>query len=285
MPWFIRQSDSGQYCVVAGTKEKPEGNVKCHKTRAAAVKHLRALYVNVEDASDNGTGGADGMGVNALRALHDRLLAERPEGAVHDEDACPLCGSDDDTEGGWMATFSEEELQAAVDAAVNEATAPLKSRIAELETQQQRGEVDAATAELKDKIAELESKLDAAVLEASQAKEEKENLQKAWDDEKAAEAAAKELAARREERLEKVREVASFPDEYLEANADRFAAMDEEEFLARIEEWKTLTAKSEDGVPKKTALTAARHESNGGGDSQLNLLREFRRTLTDPRTL
>lgn len=225
------------------------------------------------------------MGVNALRALHDQLLAERPEGAEHDEDDCLLCQSDDDdgTEGGRMATFSDEELQAAVNDAVDAATTPLKNRIAELEAAQQQSAADSESNELKTKIAELEAQLDAAVLEAATAKEEKETLQKAWDDEKAEAEAAQEMAARREERLAKVKEVASFPDDYLEKNADRFAAMSEEDFTARIEEWQTLASKNNGGPPKRTALTAARQEDDDA--SSLGLLREFRLTMTDPRSL
>ena len=95
-----------------------------------------------------------------------------------------------------MATFTEEELQAAVDAAVAEATAPLTSRIAELETTHQQSEWETAKTELEARVTELEGKLDAAVLEVTQAKEEKDNLQKTWDDEKAAEEEAKQIAAR-----------------------------------------------------------------------------------------
>jgi DNA repair exonuclease SbcCD ATPase subunit len=282
---FVQEdTKANSFCVMQGTKDKPGAKVKCFPAMAAAVLYMKMKQKQESASSDSSEQLADGKGVNALRAMHDRLLVEQPEGAVHDEDACPLCGSeDDDTEGGWMATFSEEELQAAIEEAIDAATGPLKNRIAELEASQQQSEADSALTDLKAKIAELESQLDAAVLEASQAKEEKDNLQKAWDDEKAEADAATELAARRDERLQKVREVASFPDDYLEKNADRFAAMSDEDFTARLEEWQTLASKQNGGPPRRTALTAARQEDDG--TSNLALLKEFRRTMTDPRTL
>lgn len=237
--------------------------------------------------SDSHRASAEGSDVNALRALHDQLLAEKPEGAVHDEETCDLCRASDDPEGGSMGTFSEEELQAAIDAAVAEATAPLQSRIAELEAAKKQEAENSAQAELEAKITELESKLDAAVLEATQAKEEKDALQQAWDDEKAAAAEAEQVAARRDERLSQVKELACFPDEYIEENGDRFAAMSDEDWNARLEEWKTVVKPKEtasSGVPAKTALTAAR-QSNEGDGSSLGLLREFRHSAVDPRTL
>lgn len=42
MPYFMDGN-----CVMKGTKEKPEGTVKCHKTRKDALAHMRALEVNV----------------------------------------------------------------------------------------------------------------------------------------------------------------------------------------------------------------------------------------------
>lgn len=230
--------------------------------------------------------------VNDLLELHDRLLAERPDGAVHDEEACPLCalndgGADDLEEGGSMSdpvTYSEAELQAAVDKAVAEATASAHNKLAELESSQAiEAAVAQAKADLETQVADLQAKLDAAVLEAAQAKEAKETLEKAWADEKAAEEAAKTLAARREERLAKVREVASFPKEYLEENGDRFAALSDEDFEARLEEWRVI-AKKEEKPPARTAFKASREDTTDT-DSALGALREMRAVGADPRSL
>lgn len=181
-----------------------------------------------------------------------------------------------------MATFTEEEVQAAV----NEATATLNSRIAELESSQQHSALEQAVAqakaELEGQIAELQTKLDAAVLEAAQAKDAKEALEKAWEDEKQSAEEHKLLEARRDERLQKMREVACFPDSYLDEHADRFAALSDEDFAARLEEWSAISVKD---IPKKTAFTAARNESTNDDESALPALREFRQRLVDPRTL
>jgi hypothetical protein len=49
MPYFLQKRDD-EWCVMKGTKESPEGTEKCHPTREAAMAHMRALYVHVEDA-------------------------------------------------------------------------------------------------------------------------------------------------------------------------------------------------------------------------------------------
>lgn len=64
-----------------------------------------------------------------LKDLHDRLLAEKPDGAVHDAETCSLCAlesatregatSDDQPRGGSMSdtkTYSVDELKAALEA-------------------------------------------------------------------------------------------------------------------------------------------------------------------------
>jgi len=54
MPYFIRK-EGDKECVVKGDKANPGETVKCHATHAEAVAHLRALYVNVEDAGKAAT--------------------------------------------------------------------------------------------------------------------------------------------------------------------------------------------------------------------------------------
>lgn len=179
-------------------------------------------------------------------------------------------------------TYTEAELKAAVDKAVAEATAEMQAKLAELANSQAEAASAQAKSDLEAQVADLQAKLDAAVLEAAQAKEEKENLQKAWDEEKAAEEEAKALAARRDERLAKVKEVANFPEDYLEQNGDRFAALSDEDFEARLEEWRVI-AKKEEKVPAKTSFKAAREDKET--ESALSALRELRAVGADPRTL
>jgi hypothetical protein len=51
------------------------------------------------------------MCASAAKQLHDRLLANKPAGAVHDE--CALCGAGDDTDG-RVGMFTAAELATAV---------------------------------------------------------------------------------------------------------------------------------------------------------------------------
>jgi vacuolar-type H+-ATPase subunit I/STV1 len=200
------------------------------------------------------------------KRLHDQLLERMPEGATHDRETCDLCSATNTPEGGDRVTYTEEELQAAIE----EKTAELSARIEEMESAARASEVDAkveaAKAEAQAEIAELRTQLDTAVLEAEAAKSEKDAVIAYLTEIAAAEKAAAEIAARREERLAKVKEVASFPDTYLEANADRFAAMSDEDFELRCAEWASMSTKApvapaaDDTLPTGTALQAARED-------------------------
>lgn len=208
----------------------------------------------------------------ALKVLHDRLLAEKPEGASHDADACPLCAYSEDTgggNGGQDVTVTDEQITAAVD----EATKPLLARIAELENSAQVTEVESAKAavkaEFEAKLAEIQKDLDDKVLEA-QTEKDRADAMVAWlEGEKTRLDEQAALEARKDERLAKVKEVASFPDEYLDANAERFAAMSDEAFEVALEGWKAIAAKGGgeggDRVPDKTGLHAARDSEVTGG--------------------
>lgn len=235
-----------------------------------------------------------------LKTLHDRLLAEKPEGVTHDEASCPLCAMEETTtpvipEGGSMSEFTQEQVDAAIADAVAKATAPLQTRLAELEAAAQETEVgkavSEATAPLNEQIAELQQKLDAEVMARTTAEEAKAEVETFWSEAIAAKVAADEADARKDDRLAKLKEVApEGAHAYLDENADRFAAMSDEDFEARIEEYRTITAKAEPGseIPQATALTAAREGAGVAGTkpgSMLSELPTLRRSLTDPRTL
>lgn len=235
-----------------------------------------------------------------LKAIHDRLLAEKPEGATHDEGSCPLCAMEampntEIPEGGSMSEFTQEQVDAKVAEAVEAATATLKTQLAELESKQQETEVgkavSEATAPLNEQIADLQSKLDAEVMARTTAEEAKAEVETFWSTAIAEKTAADESAARKDERLAKLKEVApEGAHAYLDENADRFAAMSDEDFDARIEEYRTITAKAEGSseIPSTTALTAAREGAGVAGTqpgSMLSELGSLRGALTDPRTL
>lgn len=230
-----------------------------------------------------------------LKGLHDRLVSRMPPGAEHSGDTCPLCALEAELDGGILdyeprggsmsdKVFSEEDLKAAVDKAVAEATSPLQTKLTELENSQQQSEMDkavaAAKAEAEAQVAEMQTKLDAAVVEKNAAIEAKEALEVSLRE--AAEKAEQEklLAARREERLAKVDEFGEKTKKHVEDNIDRFVAMSDEEFDERLEEWRTLAKKAD--IPDETRLVAWRTPSTKS-TSALSAVLDLRRAGIDPR--
>lgn len=250
------------------------------------------------------------MATSALKELHDSFLADRPEDAEHDELNCPFCATketaaeipDNEGAGGAMGdkTYSEDEVKAAVRVAVDEALAPSLARIEELETTAAASESEAALAEITAQHeaaqADLQAKVDEATLTAEQAKKSHDDLVAWLDGEKDAAEKAAQIEARREERLATAKAAAEFPEgfvKHLESIADRLAAMDDEEFTARVSEWAALvggkpgdSGSKDDELPKETALLASREERGGGGKkSAIKELAELQRSGIDPRTL
>lgn len=241
-----------------------------------------------------------------LKELHDRLLAEQPTGAAHDKAKCPLCAMETIDQGGTVthapepkggsgvSTYSEEDLQAKVAEAVSKATKDLNDELAAIKAGQEQTEIDAkiaeATAERDTQIADLQGQLDRAVVEAAEAKKAKEDLEAFLQSEVEAAANAELASARKDDRLTKIREVAAhIPEEYLSEHGDRFAAMSDEDFEARLEEMRVIAGKATDDIPVHTSFTASRDNGNNGGGgnkgSALGLIRELRSGETDPRTL
>jgi len=248
----------------------------------------------------------------ALKELHDRLMAEKPADVPHDEATCPLCAMETSAtnsngggastttpEGGLMTTLTQEEheaaLAAAVQKAVDEATAALNAKIAEYEAAAADSEIGKAvadaTAPLNEQISTLQSELDAAKIALAAAEEAKEAQEKFWAEAIAEAEATAAAEARKDERLTKAKEVA--PEKahaWLDENADRLAAMSDEDFEARLEEWSVLAPKADNGgglnIPTTTSLTASRDgaAANNNQGSALTELRNLR-GLASPRTL
>lgn len=179
-------------------------------------------------------------------------------------------------------TFTQDEF----DAAVAEAVKPLQEELKTFKAQASQSEVETRIAEMESSLKELQSKLDAAVLEAEKAKQDKEDILAKQEADRVAAEAATALAARRDERLAKVSAVATFPDEYLQSNADRFAAMSDEDFEAAIEDWKTIGAKkveTEEAVelPRQTAMVASREDDKSS--SAVRELFDMKLRGVDPR--
>lgn len=231
-----------------------------------------------------------------LKDLHDHLLAQRPEGAKHDEDSCALCamgepGNQSTNPGGSMPeSFTQDD----VDGAVAAATADLKKRLSELEAQVQESEVGKAVAEAtsaKDAaVSELQSKLDAAEAARTAAENKLAETEQYWSDAIAASEEEAAFAARREQRVAAAKEAGVFGDDYVTENADRFAAMAEEDFAARLQEWQLIAGQASKATPGKpkipavTALRAARAE-RAQPSSALGFISEMRVKRQDPRVM
>lgn len=202
-----------------------------------------------------------------LKELHDALLESQPSGVDHDTASCPLCAP---VEGGDMSkTYSQEEF----DAAVAEALNPLRKELEDMKASQEQTEIEARIAnekaELETRISEIQAELDSAVLKAAEAEKQHGELVAYLEALVAEEAQAAELARRTEERLTVVREVASFPEEYIEANTSRWVALDDESFEALVNDWRAVAKKEEKPaeqtvIPSQTAMVASRTESGNG---------------------
>lgn len=217
----------------------------------------------------------------SLKSLHDSLMAEKPDDAVHDVSVCPFCADG----GTSMTTYTEDELTEAVKAAVDKATTELRSKVVSLEAAQQSTEVqeavataiaahEAELAALQAEKAEIATKLDEAVITAESERQRADQLLAWLEGEATAEAGRIATETRKEARLAAVKEVACFPDEYLETNAQRFAAMSDEDFEAALESYKAITAAkggtpAGDLIPSVTGLHASRDDNGSKGTGAL----------------
>jgi hypothetical protein len=226
---------------------------------------------------------------DGLKAIHDHLLASMPEGAEHESTTCSLCALEvieNTTPGGSMPeTFTQEE----VDAAVAASTGPLQQRLNELEAQVQESEVGRAVAqatETKDaEISTLQQQIDAAEAARTAAENKLVEVEQFWVDAIAAQEAAVELAARKERRVAEAKQAGVFNDDYIDENAERFAAMSDEDFTARLDEWRLIAAKTGDSTaPARTALVASAAPTQTAS-SNLSVVTELRGLRVDPRTL
>lgn len=217
---------------------------------------------------------------NQLKAFHDLLLQLKPDEVSHCEDSCALCaGETDETTNreGRMSTFTQEqvdamlaEAQAQAEAAANARTSELQARVDELESKFKESEVgaavEAAVAEKDSEIADLAAKLDSAEARAATAETALETFKSELAELDAEAQRLAELEARKTERTEKVTKLEVFSDEKVAENIDRWAALDDDEFQARLDEWALIKAsKTEDTAPPTgSVFSASRTESAAG---------------------
>jgi DNA repair ATPase RecN len=194
-----------------------------------------------------------------------------------------------------MSTFTKEEVDHAVAEAVANAVAPLQAELDNVKAKADADAVDARIVEVKAefdvKLEDMQKALDAAVIEAQAAKEERDSLVSWLENEKVAQEEASERIARTEERLSKVKEVANFPDDFVEAQTERWVSMSDEDFDATVEGYKVAAeaAKAAHGGETTdplaaTAMKAERDEANGKKFSLGEFMKSSRMGF-DPRTV
>lgn len=234
---------------------------------------------------------------NQLKAVHDRLLAQKPEGAEHDSTGCALCAMDAADEptttergGSPMADFTQEQVDSmiavAVSKAIEDATGPLQSRIVELEASKQTDEIEAAvadaTATLSTEAARLQSELDAANVAKTAAETALADLEAARVQAEADREEAERVSQLKDKRIEEATAAAVLDEDYIKEHADRFAAMSDEDWAFNLDEWKLIASKT--GTTKRPVTTAI-HASRGQGadprQSSLHLIGEIRRGEAD----
>lgn len=188
------------------------------------------------------------------KELHDQLLAEKPDGAIHKKDKCPICLVNSEEENvSDNANFTQEQhealLKSAVEKASEEAKASLDADI--LGLNEQLAQAQGAIAAKDEEISELNSQIEARA--------EEDRLAKLAD-----------------ERAELVRAAKiNFTDEQIEDRKMSWAKKDEEEFASLLEDYAAVaTAKvDEDDKPPKSNFDGTRETA--GDDTGPNVLSAF----------
>ena len=171
-----------------------------------------------------------------------------------------------------MKTYTEDEFTAAVTEAVTPLQAAADAKVAELQAEIDELRTSQARSEVEGQIAELQADLDKAEIRVVEAERKYDELVDYLQATAAAESAAEAELLRRSERLDAVRAAAPFSDDYIDANLDRWVAMEDEAFQAVLEDWKTVSSsiRKDDveeasvEVPAETAMSNVRNEDHGG---------------------
>lgn len=225
-----------------------------------------------------------------LQAIHDLLMVSKPSEASHDASLCPLCvasddgaeaHNDDDTLGGDVSTYTQDELNAAV----AEAVADIQAKLDALTAEQGLAEFETRLSEMAEaheaKVAELQAQIDAAMASAEAATKERDDLVALREAEQVAAEAAEALAARTEE----IKAVVAglFAEDYVTANLERWAGMEAEAFEALLVDWQAAAEaakapKADDKTDEKlnaTASTAMQTSADAdGGERSIAEIRQ-----------
>lgn len=234
--------------------------------------------------------------------LHDEALKLKPEGASHDSDECSICiekaaqqgGSDtsssteEENQEGQMSekitdTLSQETHAALLQKAVQDATAALQRDNEALTDKvegltSERDEASAKVSTLEGEVARLNDELDTAQVELAAANEKAAELESdiAKRDE---EAQIREIA---QERAKQVRNLKLFAEDAIDEKAERWAALSDEDWAERLEEWQGIQASNGGGeitTDKKVETASAITGSSEGQDEASKKSTSRRRVL------
>lgn len=202
--------------------------------------------------------------MSSLKEQHDKLLAEMPEGATHEEANCSFCSNqviEDNPEGGDMKTYTEDEFTTAVQEAVAPIQAAADAKVAEIQAKLDELTAQSEQSEVDARIAEVQAKLDVAEAKAAAAEKTLADTISYLESAVEAEAEAARLETVKSERREAIKAVAAFSDEYVDANIDRWVALSDEAFEATLEDLRAVavaTPKVEsEGASEEVAIETA----------------------------
>lgn len=199
-----------------------------------------------------------------LRTEHDKLLASKPDSAVHDEENCTYCnGSEsiDSDEGGDMKTYTEDEFNKAVADAVAPVKAELETLKSTLTESKVEDRVAEAQAEADEKVAEAQAGLDNAKAAQSVAEKTLEDTVAYLtqiEDERAEEAKREELRASRRSSIE---ELALYDEDFINSKLDFWVSLSEDDFAALVESIKVTAEKA-----AEKAKASEQESDNDGSD-------------------
>lgn len=236
--------------------------------------------------------------VEELKKRHDELLSQPKPDALSDEEYasliedhksnCSFCNGettndDPDGRGDMEKTYSQDELDTAIEKAVSEAVAPLQTKIAGLETSQAEGEIQAQLESVKAdadaKVSEAQDALDKAELAKTAAEQEVADIKAYLEAVKTEAEEAAALEARKGEVLEKAK-AAGFKDEYIAERIEGWAQKSDEEIASMVEDWASLRTAAPAGEGEgeeiealDTAVDGTRKDKAGKSSGLATLLR------------
>lgn len=198
-----------------------------------------------------------------------------PAGADHGPDTCPVCAAAEGAghEEGTLQTYTEEQAQELISAAVAAAVASLQSELADLRAAAVDGETEsritaavaAAIAPLEEQLTTARTERDAATADLNAATARLDQIAAAQEAADAAAVAAAEIAERTDARVAAIAAVAHFTDEQIAARSPEWAAMDDASFGVLVATLQSSAAVSPGRVVRPSPLTASETPPAAGG--------------------